>query len=440
MIKGFLSVLFAVFIVFPLFAQEEVKDDLGDADNATLPVKDKIVKEQKEPEKGKAFENRVIEFHGYVLGTGSYLDYYSHQASKDSKNSALELNGMLNFKPSALFLLHLDLGAKAFNNSGYSSQQVADDKFLANEFFISSQIENFNLTAGKKRTVIGLGSMLDPLDIVNAQKSLPGQPEQKEGQYFAGINFTRLFDSKDFSQAYLDLIYYPGVIKNKSGMIDEMNKTLDGFMARGGGVFFKTDVSLYYIYKYEKSHYGFSASRYLADSLEIKVEGLFFQGRNPYFQNLSAVSENKYYLNGLMGIKYFFWSKGIFSLDYYYQGEGLNSSEWESSTSLMKLPLTMMVIAKNNQVYEKSMNLALRRHYLLSNLSFASLWDYFNLNLTAIYSPEDSAFFIFPKIDFLAGDQSTLGIGAIFLTGKKNSQYQLMPFEYTLTLDMTIHF
>ncbi|HCL56687.1 MAG TPA: hypothetical protein DHW82_06720 [Spirochaetia bacterium] len=411
---------------------EEVPDTVGEAQGSK--------KEEIKPvEKGKVFEERVFGWKGFVLAAGNSSGFY-HSGS-ETRFASLQLNLQMDFKPSPLFYSHLDIQGKTSFSSDPSKNQNPKDVFLTHELYFSSQISFLNFSLGKKRLVIGSGMLVNPLDIFNPQKALPGLPEEREGQYLIGFNFSQLFENQSITAFSADFFYYPGIVKNKQTMLPEaIEKERQGFYSRIGGVFWKCDFSLYGFYKYEAFHYGISFSRYLTDSLEFHIESLFSNQRPVSLKRL-FVDENKtLYLNQIIGIRYSFLSKLIVSLDYFYQQGGLTKNEFEADFSFQRKLFSLLILSLNSEEYEKNPFLTLKKHYLIVNLSWQDVSDYFNLNLTSFFSPEDQALLLFPKIDYLANDKSTAGFGVMLISGKKDHQYRNFSFEYQMVFDLTVYF
>jgi len=413
----------------PGFAQEDYSFDLSD------------------------FKKKAFQFGGYleakpvfsVLDTDSrfyVLNYYDRSQIKRSMK--------YNFK--ALLDLSYEKGiftGKMRLNSdlSYMDSDWDSDLSLYEGFFSLKPSLHFQMDFGKKRLKWGKGYAWNPVAFIDNPKN-PFDPDLAlEGFTVISAEYIKSFSGK-LKTLTASLVLLP--ISN--GVNESLGKT--NTLNYGGKLYFllfDTDLDFMFLAgPGVSSQYGIDFSRNITSNFEIHGEWAYDTSYSQRMLDEQGISEEEKGAsqNYLLGIRYLTKTNTTFFLEYYRNGRGYSREEMEDYYQSIDRAYDLFLGTglENGLRLASSLNefrtFTPGKNYLYFRILQKEPFNivYFNPSLISICNLKDGSFSLVPELLYAPITDLELRARAVFLVGKKATEFKEKQNHFRLELRIRYYF
>lgn len=273
---------------------------------------------------------------------------------------------------------------------------------------------------GKERNRRSPGLVVSPSDFIHRSENLPGQDEQRTGEWL-----TRL--SWQTREQTADIILLP-VAQSKTNGLPENGSTGRGWAARYFRQLSNIDLSFAAGYVDDSEKAGVSAQGFIFSGWRLYSEAGF--DREKEHLTFRRHSVRSYLLGtGFDGDK--FTVRG----EYYRNGAGLDNREFTTLRNNYRRALAMGSSSPIGDLSGKLLTPFMRRDYAIFNAGLIEIYDRFNLTASMIRSLEDSSWVVLSRFDWLVSARSVLGLTLKNYDDADNSQYFARPLDWEASAD-----
>jgi len=272
------------------------------------------------------------------------------------------------------------------------------------------------LVAGKERNRRSPGLIISPSDFVHTSQSLPGQDEQRNGEWLVRASH----QTKDHT---VDFIALAATESRTNGFPEEKTEPRGG-LVRFFHQFSNMDLNLS-AGKVDKSlRAGASTQGFILSSWRVYAEAGFDKERQ------FLIYDREYVSSYLIGTGYD-GDKFTGRAEFYQNGAGLTATEYTNLTeSIKRTPK-----AKRDEFSQQFSTPFLRKSYAILSLSLIEIKDIINITETMIRSTEDASWIALSRLELLAGSRNVVGLTVKNFDATKDSQYFARSTDWEASVD-----
>ncbi len=398
-------------------------------------------------------EKKAFQFGGYLEARPVFslldresrfflLNYYG----SEQKKSALEYNfkALLDLSyekgiAKAQMILNADL---IHADSGWSQDTDLYEGFLSLKPSL-----HFHIDFGKKRLKWGKGYAWNPVAFIDNPKN-PFDPDLAlEGFTVLSVDYLKSFSGK------LRTLTVTGVlIPVFEGVNSQLGR--DNTLNYGGKLYsllFDTDIDLMFLAGPGISpRYGIDFSRNITSNMEIHGEWAHWTEYSKKMVDGEGVSDQKKEDGSryLLGIRYLTKSNTTFLLEYYHNGRGYAQKEIEDYYGLIDRGYDTYAASgiEDELVLASSLTgfrtFSPAKNYLYLRILQKEPFNivYFNPSLTSICNLGDGSFSLVPELLYAPVTDLELRARAVFLVGKKSTEFGEKQNNFRLELRFRYYF
>jgi len=366
------------------------------------------------------------------------LKFYNRREGNNiyEYNGALQLEGSLEYGISRLYVR---------TNTAYRKSYLGEDQqTIIQEGYLSLKpSSSLKIDAGKKTLNWGKGYAWNPVAFLDRPKD-PDDPElSREGYIVLSADYIKSFQGplKTFSFTSVLLPVYEHV-NNTFGTIDRMN-----FAGKLYFLLYDTDIDLILFTGGSKTtRYGMDFSRNITTNLEIHGE---FAWINNFTKNTIDSAGNMFQRtydakSYLLGIRYLTEKDATYIIEYYRNDTGFAASEMRDFFSFINTGYNSFLSSGQTAPLNKAASLTdgnygkptPMKDYLYLRISQKEPFDivYFTAAITSIANMIDRSFSLSPELLYTGYTNLELRLKAIFLAGKRNSDFGEKQNNYRVEL------
>jgi len=398
-------------------------------------------------------EKKAFQFGGYLEARPvfSLLDQDSHfYLLRFYKSSVSKTSSEYNVK--ALLNLSFEKGiAKAQmrlnTDLSYFDPDWSHKTSLYEGYLSLRPSLHFQLDIGKKRLKWGKGYAWNPVAFIDNPKN-PYDPDLAlEGFTVFSAEYIKSFSGKLKTltvTAVLLPIYEH--INSKAGSLNTLN-----FGGKFYFLLFDTDIDLLFLSgPGVSSRYGIDFSRNIASNFEIHGEWAHINSYPKKILDEAGISydEEEAGSSYLLGIRFLTKTNTTFFLEYYRNGKGYTQGEMENYYGAIERAYEMFL----ETGYENDLRLASSlsdyrtftpaRNYLYLRISQKEPFNilYFTPSITSICNLKDRSFSLAPELLYSPVTDLELRARAMFLLGKKGTEFREKQNDFRLELRFRYYF
>jgi hypothetical protein len=305
---------------------------------------------------------------------------------------------------------------------------------------------HFQIDVGKKRLKWGKGYAWNPVAFIDNPKNPNDQDLALEGFTVLSVDYIKSFPGKlktlTFTPVLLPVFKH---INNNIGRSNTINL--------GGKLYlllFNTDIDfLFLMGPGVSSRFGVDFSRNLASNFEIHGEWAYVSNfsKNLDWEESKPVT-NVSYTSYLLGIRFLTKLNTTFILEYYRNGMGYTQEEMdEYYSNIDQAYIEFQKTEDENHLKQASSMTGYRsftpmQNYLFMRVSQKEPFDilYFTPSLTSICNLKDGSFSITPELLYNPVTNLQLRFRAVFLNGKKGTEFGEKQNNFRLELRCRYYF
>jgi hypothetical protein len=398
-------------------------------------------------------EKKAFQFGGYLearpvfslLDQDSYfylLRFYDSSVSKTSSE--------YNFK--ALLDLSFEKGiAKAQmrlnTDLSYFDTDWSHKTILYEGYLLLRPSLHFQIGIGKKRLKWGKGYAWNPVAFIDNPKN-PYDPDLAlEGFTVFSADYIKSFSGKlktlTITAVLLPIFEH---INSKAGSLNTLN-----FGGKLYFLLFDTDIDMLFLSgPGVSSRYGIDFSRNIASNFEIHGEWAYINSYPKKILDEAGISydEEETGSSYLLGIRFLTKTNTTFFLEYYRNGKGYTQGEMENYYGAIERAYEMFLETGDENDLQMASSLSdyrtftPARNYLYLRISQKEPFNilYFTPSITSICNLKDRSFSLAPELLYAPVTNLELRAKAMFLLGKKGTEFGEKQNDFRLELRFRYYF
>jgi hypothetical protein len=398
-------------------------------------------------------EKKAFQFGGYLearpvfslLDQDSYfylLRFYDSSVSRTSSEYNFKALLDLSFEKGiakAQMRLNTDL---SYFDTDWSHKTILYEGYLSLRPSL-----HFQIGIGKKRLKWGKGYAWNPVAFIDNPKN-PYDPDLAlEGFTVFSADYIKSFSGKlktlTITAVLLPIFEH---INSKAGSLNTLN-----FGGKFYFLLFDTDIDMLFLSgPGVSSRYGIDFSRNIASNFEIHGEWAYINSYPKRILDEAGISydEEKAGSSYLLGIRFLTKTNTTFFLEYYRNGKGYTQGEMENYYGAIERAYEMFLETGDENDLQMASSLSdyrtftPARNYLYLRISQKEPFNilYFTPSITSICNLKDRSFSLAPELLYAPVTNLELRAKAMFLLGKKGTEFREKQNDFRLELRFRYYF